>query len=390
MSEMDSNATESSYTLDDPRLIDERQITDLEISRIQAISSSDQSIPEEYGNYRLTTVDQFKRLFEIIQNRPSSESGVKPGELTALTFATQLRTSHLEVVLKNLERGNQQTVYSGTIGYPIQNWQRWITTIRNDNFSDIYDGFRSSLATDPIDRESTPTGFSEYIKIDDTVQVNIHRTLSSHRPEITPILTELEIPMDFQSSRNYEDDTLFLDTSSRVSSILPSLSAGQDDDELLMHSRIVDQELRQLHSDLSLNVTFTDLYLNTIHILCNEFSILLAQGRKITRLSNQEDSNEIIVFRMLRIFAMSSQPPFDTKVIKVWRPALHLELFFSNLINPEKQIQDPKIRLKYYTEGETLTTDRYAMMSKNFFKVKEDLYSTHELNLNVSQKYRWT
>lgn len=389
---INSPHTDSSYSIDDTRIIDEREITEQEIERLQAISISGQLEPKQYPNYRLTNVQHFKTLYSQINVGQHIESGVKPGEITALTFATQIRNIHLEAVLETLKRGQPTTIYSGTIGYPTGNWQKWIKTVRDEQFSDIFESFNQWQSTDPITREHTPVGFKDYIKQKDSITVGITTSQpawSTFNSTFSP--ETIDVPQEHSSQVEEDDEsTLFLNTTSEASSILPSLTGEDENSDLVMHSRIMDHSLKQLHSVLQLNVVFTDLYLNTIHILCEEYSKLLEQGNKLTRLFKPGDHEVLIVYRMLRMFAMSSQPPFNAKALKLWRPVLHLELFFTNLISPEEtKIKDPIIQLKYYTEGKTLTADRYAVMSRDLFKVRDSLYNTHGVTTPTKSKLEW-
>jgi len=383
--------TESSYSINDNRIIDERGITDYEIQRLQNIAISDQLTPEQYGNYRVINYNDFNRLFNELQINPLPESGVKPGETTALSFATQLRNFHLEAVLHNVNRGNSCTIYSGTIGFPIRNWQRWIMTIKEIHFSDIYEGTTTWRNDDPLSREKTPTGFADYLRHKDPISVEVSQPRLSWYPSSHSFQPQTIEPPSSNESENeeLENDELFLRTSSRITSVLPSLSGDEDRSDLLMHSHIIDQELRKLHSNLHLEVIFTDLYFNTIFILCHEYTKLLEAGNKLTRLSQPGEYKELIVFKMLKLFAMSSQPPFSTKAINTWRPTLHLELFFSNLLDSREVLKAPVIQLKYYKEGETLTPERYAEIARELFKTKDRLYSIHDLSTPTSPNPSW-
>jgi len=263
-------------------------------------------------------------------------------------------------------------------------------TIKDERFSDIYDSFKTSYPHDPIERERTPTGFNDYLKLNTSVPVSISTNTISWRSDIQSFSPPTIEPARLQLSEEDEnDDPLFLKTKSGTTSVALSESAEQQNSELMMHHRIIDQELKPLHSDLGLNVIFADLYLNAIHILCSEYTELFNLSTRLTRLSEPGEDRSLTVYKMLRLFAMSSQPPFNTKSIERWRPTLHLELFFVNLLDPQERIRAPRIRLKYYTEGETLSADRYAVMATTFFQVKKESYDNCGIQTPVSSDLAW-
>jgi len=330
-----------------------------------------------------------RQFYVEINSRPIIEREITPGTITPLIFAKQLRDSQIEESFDEIKRNGITYLLTSTVGARLSEWSNWIYTVREEAYTDLFNQGQPQPEYESQNlsqhhrmlREHTPDDQTSFVNNNHIDPVKIKYTIETTEPSIhengmddtahTYPLVDENQPSDEQS-----EESLFIE--SRLPSPIQStyeISNNYDTSgSLLVHSRARNSSLAKLHETVKLPVIFTDLFLNLLNRLHNEYQSLLKTFKSITKFERFNDDDNLRAFKMLLLYARSIQPPFRYATYKIDTPVLHLELFFDPLISEDRIIHDVRFDLKYYIENTILNADRYSAFINNVLNVRLKLF----------------
>jgi len=330
-----------------------------------------------------------RRFYVEINSRPIIEREITPGTITPLIFARQLRDLQIEESFNEVKRSGTTYLLTGTTGARLSEWSNWIYSIREEAYTDLYNQRQPQLEYEnenlsqhhQMQREQTPDDQRSFVDNNHIDPVIIKYTIETTEPSIHENGMDDTAHTYSPANENRTEDeqseeNLFIE--SRLPSPTQStyeISNNYDTSgSLLVHSRARNFSLAKLHETVKLPVIFTDLFLNLLNRLHNEYQSLLKTFKSITKFERFNDDDNLRVFKMLLLYARSTQPPFRYSTHKIDTPVLHLELFFDPLISEDRIIHDVRFDLKYYIENTILNADRYSAFINNVLNVRLKLF----------------
>jgi hypothetical protein len=326
------------------------------------------------GNWKTLSHERDLVSSFLSLGRPTlNEDNIYPGELTALTLAKQLRNISFSSFRSELARDNEVQLFLPTLGTPLEQWENKIIGISNIRYSSIF------VPPTNVPQSQDSPSFQNWSTLQtlalDTTPVTVRISQAENQP--TPHLSvNRMIETDWNDNHHLNFDALFKRTSvERPPQRLPLCiepSPQIMDAPIQVHSRLIDTKLRELHVQLKLEVTFSDLFLNLVNRLCWEFKTLLSEFHYVSRLFEIDDDDYIKVFKLLKLYAMSLQPPFTISDRYKTTPIVHLELFFYPLTLEDGKIQNQSFYLKHCSPGTELTPDRFTMIAYEYFRTNAE------------------
>lgn len=353
-------------------------MSQVSVSTYQDSNNPEQIVPShnEYVIYEVKNDTELFAIYHQVQDIPI-EKGLKPGQVSALTFAKQVRTQQFEDAHTRLTKNKVAYLYAGTVAAKPDSWVPWIRGICNE-----FNNWVSKSDHDYLAREESPMQVTEYrenqefrqgmisppeITIPQSLTTQtympgthvVRATLSSMNPQPnSPLRTTNPFIQDDEGDE-YDERTEVLSAKS---------------DQMRIHSRSTDYQLSPIHKRLNLKVVFTDLHLNLLNAIHNEYESLVSTSSNITGLTLERDTNTERAFKLLKLFARSTQPPFKVDETSATLPAIHLEFFHHALISNSGTIRSVQYALKHYTKGEILTPLRYEYFISSVSKERAMIY----------------
>lgn len=324
------------------------------------------------------------------------ERDIIPGTITFLMFAKQLKDAQFETSISEILRSGSTKLYNLTLGQRFKEWSSWIYEIKYVKYSDLHHPnyiitngeHKQEFSRKQNDREITPEEQRQFIENNLTDPVKIKSSIPTKERSIHEENSDQESTI---LHSNYEDEAidetsineLYIDD--RMPSPVYSnyRSAGYYADtpgSIQMHERSREVNLSKLHQTVQIPAIFSDLYLNLLNTLYNEYVNLSKTFNSVTRLDDFGDDEDLKVFKVLLIYARSTQPPFR-QPSNHNVPVLHLELFFNSLISKDKIIKDVRIYLKHYIQDEQLNADRYSAIIQNAFSTRNKLFQSQGIRI---------
>jgi len=378
----------SSLPLSDQNRIDERFIDDTNLVTQRNVIQQDLTLLDNRW-IKFLSQASLRNFYTEMNAKPFMEREVIPGTITFLTFAKQLKDSQIEKSFDEIRKRGTTYLFTSTVGANLSEWSIWIYSIKDEAYTDLYSQWTSPLALDIpslfqrqiMSGEHTPEEQRSFIDQNQTDPVQIKYSAETTEPSIhesgmdetAHVYTAIN---EHTSNSEILDESLFIE-SRQPSPYQPSHEISDNNDtsgSILVHSRARNHSLAKIHETVRIPVIFTDLYLNLLNKLHNEYQSLLKTYKTVTKIQGFNDDNNLKVFKMLLIYARSTQPPFRQSKRRPDRPVLHLELFFDQLISEDRIIRDVRIELKHYIEGTVLNADRYSAIINNALQVRLKLF----------------
>lgn len=395
LNELNEQEQSSSLSLSNPQRIDERFITAANHINVTEIVDNDQLI-HDYKWIKFQKESSLRRFYRQANSQVIIERETIPGTITPLLFAKQLRDSQFEKSFREVKATGTTYLYTSTVGSKLSDWSTWIYAIREESYTDLYNQHEHSsdhwinlsLRESKISREHTPDDQRSFIDNNQTDPVQIKYTPEIDEPNNHE--TRIDNPnyvYTFQDKEHSDDEqssgSLFID-SRLPSPTQPNHGISDNYDtpgSILVHSRARNISLARIHDAVKLPVVFTDLYLNLLNKLHNEYHSLLKTFNSIVKFDRFNDDDNLRVFKMLMLYARSMQPPFRFSMREPDTPVLHLELFFDPLISESRIIHEVRFDLKHYREDTLLNADRYSAFINNVLNVRLKLFSIQGIKL---------
>jgi len=344
--------------------------------------------------FTLDDIETMNALYHQTITMAPTEPNVKPGTITALMFAMQLKKSQFLIATQELKSTGQTKVYSATVACRHQDWIPWITEIQSES-----EWFKHPDDTRlHMSRETTPDIILEFrqeqdfkhgiVSPDNMVNSDLLKQGSQNLENLLDIGRTRQISRsDFSKS---DAKTLapnpFLQEEQFVEMHDLTEVLSQTSDGIKLHSRLVTPYLSEIHHNTGIPIVFTDLYLNLINQMYNEWKSLARQAENIERLCTAFDSTSLKAYKMLLIYVRSTQPPFYKREPTDSTPVLHLELFYHILITQEREVRRIKVAMKHLEMYSHLYPGRYAKIIESLTEEKDRFFDMQQVGRSLTPR----
>lgn len=326
--------------------------------------------------------EQLSTMFRIATLTQNIEVPSRPGAITFLGFAHNIRLTTFSKLQNQLERSLSPLILLNTTAKAYMHWSIYIESFKHEPEPDLWrdpsqnlqpEDYLDLTLQEPVANEphSFPTAHAEPDWTEPLPEstdpqelintypgtVRFHHDFVNH----TPFYTHVPTHWNFERYRPLG----WINPSSDVSSLSKTSTR--------VHFRFFESSLNEIHNNCAIPVVYTDLLLNLLNQMCIEFEHLVRQYDRIDDVSKVDVSDFRKAYIMLLVYTYSSQPPFKLEGISDREPALHLSLFFEALIKHDRIIDKIVFRLPYLRVKETLSVDRYAAVIEAVYIMRDQL-----------------
>jgi len=320
-------------------------------------------------------------IFEHATRTREIEIPARPGDLSLLHYASNVRLSSFVTLQDRLQVFNTVYVLINNTGLRYTDWKYRINAIKAISEPHLWwDNDEESREADIhhwIDDDINSTGIVSF------PQLNAHPAEGGFRFELSndsifnqfpgPILelhNEDRIEYEREHAENSEiqiTDRIHTGWTDHMTPVQHAVYNAR------VHYRFTSPILQQIHIQCSLPIVYTDILLNLLNQFCIEFEFMVSEANKIAELRSNDHSDFRKAFVILNTYVLCLQPPFVLAGSDDRNPILHLRCFFSALIKGTGIVDDLPVNLPLLRRGDQLNITSYAAMIEAIYQARDDL-----------------